>query len=647
MQPQHSFVYRYSLFLIFLLLALFASSTYAATPTDQSKLRLSEVIKKAKILSLAKQDQWLYLNHYRVKPFNGKIESYIDDPDFFIASDGKFSPESELKTTLEIFHTPMAKNSKGDFYRCRYQARYEWLDAQLNLNIPFNISQYCNDFSQWYKALNPGGLTLIYPGSYINSPSSMFGHTLLRIDPPSTQESADLISYAINFGANLGDDTEQDLFFAYRGLAGGYPGQFVVMPYHKKVKEYSKMENRDIWEYKLNLTTEETRRFVLHLWEVSNSNFDYYYIDENCSFRLLEMLDVARQGMHLSRAFPVTAIPNDTVRIIVEKGLVASTKYRASIMNTINHKLTILTPEEHDYVEQLNRDIDFLNNKQFSQLSAAKRHLIIDTAYQIVRQQQVGKGREGSSASQSWQLLIALNKTSHEGDFNSVEITWPQQPDLGHKSTLWSIKLGQLENQNFADFRARLAYHDISDNNLGYLKGAQISFFDLTIRTIENDKLSIENLDIVNILSLSPGNRFFPEWSWKIQAGLQKQPALNKMRSNAIFTEVGAGSTHAFSSNNISYALLLARMEINHRFERNLQAIGGIELGHLWYQKKGIMHLKLRSQHMINTNDHRLTLTISENLALSQNRSLAFSFKRTLTHHLSFNENAVSFHQHF
>ena len=644
---QHHFLYSYHRLFLILSFFLAATNSQAEIQIDSTSTRLNTVIEKAQALSLAQQDEWLYLNHYRIKPLNGKIESYIDDPDFFLAERGKFSPEDELKVTLELFLSPMTKNDKGEFYRCRYQARYEWLDTQLNLGIPFEISQHCRDFSQWYSALNPGGLTLIYPSSYINSPSSMFGHTLLRIDPPAAQNRADLISYAINFGANLGEDSGQDLFFAYRGLAGGYPGQFVVMPYHKKVKEYSKMENRDIWEYKLNLTTEETRRFVLHLWEVNKSNFDYYYIDENCSFRLLEMLDVARPGTHLSRAFPVTAIPNETVRIIADKGLVASTKYRTSVMNLISNKLTTLTSDEQDSVKQLTHDINFLSNRQFLQRPAAKRLLIIDTAYQIVRQQQVGKDREKKAASQSWQLLIALNKTSHEGAFHPVETPWPQRPELGHKSTLWSIKLGELDNKNFADFRARLAYHDITDNNLGYLKGAQISFFDLTIRALENNKLNIENLDIVNILSLSPGNRFFPEWSWKIQAGLQKQPAQHKIRSNAVFAEAGAGSTQEFLPSSISYALLLTRIEINHQFEHNLQAIGGIELGHVWYQTLGVMHLKLSTHHLIDTNDHRLMFNISENISLGQNRSLALSFKRTLTHHLAINESAISFLQHF
>ena len=316
MPPLNTFP-AFLLFLVFLM---------PGAANSSGKTTQTSIIEKAISLGLAENNQWLYLNHYRIKPITGIQESYIDDPNFFISPEGKYSAKKELIASLQVFFNPESRNKKNEYYRCRYQARYDWLNNKLSLNIPFDIDNNCPQFQLWYEAINPGSITLIYPTSYINSPSSMFGHTLLRVDPPANQQHADLVSWAINFGANINNDTEQDIFYAYRGLAGGYPGQFVVMPYHKKVKEYSKIENRDIWEYKLNLSQSETQFMVLHLWEINSSNFDYYYLDENCSFRLLELLDVARPNLHLSRSFPGSAIPNDTVRSIVESNLVESKK---------------------------------------------------------------------------------------------------------------------------------------------------------------------------------------------------------------------------------------------------------------------------------------------------------------------------------
>lgn len=45
---------------------------------------------------------------------------------------------------------------------------------------------------------------LVFPAAYLNSPSSMFGHTLLRIDQADvTSNNTALLSYALNFGAYI------------------------------------------------------------------------------------------------------------------------------------------------------------------------------------------------------------------------------------------------------------------------------------------------------------------------------------------------------------------------------------------------------------------------------------------------------------
>ena len=41
-----------------------------------------------------------------------------------------------------------------------------------------------------------------------------------------------------------------------------------------------------------------------HIWELRDIVFDYYFFDENCSMRLLELLDVARPGHALAGMFP-------------------------------------------------------------------------------------------------------------------------------------------------------------------------------------------------------------------------------------------------------------------------------------------------------------------------------------------------------
>ena len=52
-----------------------------------------------------------------------------------------------------------------------------------------------------------------------------------------------------------------------------------MLPYYEKIKEYSNLENRDIWEYSLEFTPDEVERMLLHLWELKDIYTDYYFFD--------------------------------------------------------------------------------------------------------------------------------------------------------------------------------------------------------------------------------------------------------------------------------------------------------------------------------------------------------------------------------
>lgn len=53
---------------------------------------------------------------------------------------------------------------------------------------------------------------------------------------------------------------------------------------------------------------------IAHAWEIRDRNFDYYFFDENCAYRLLALIDIARPGTDLLGEVSTHAIPSDTVR---------------------------------------------------------------------------------------------------------------------------------------------------------------------------------------------------------------------------------------------------------------------------------------------------------------------------------------------
>lgn len=268
-------------------------------------LLAAPTVPEARLQQLAADPYWIALGHYERGKLGG-WRSYVDDERFFLADNGESHPDAELAATLKALY---ASPSLGDKHaQCVYPARTRWLRQQLQLDdLP---QPQCGEYDNWYRDINPHSAVLVFPAAYLNSPSSMFGHTLLRIDQADvTSNNTALLSYALNFGAYI-EGMDNSILYAWKGLMGGYPGLFALVPYREKLAEYSRLENRDLWEYKLNLTPEETGRMVEHVWELKQVRFDYYFFDENCSFRLLELMEIARPGIEPDRAVPAYRDPH-------------------------------------------------------------------------------------------------------------------------------------------------------------------------------------------------------------------------------------------------------------------------------------------------------------------------------------------------
>ena len=259
------------LFLLFPVLLMGLSLSFSVAAQDQHDY--IEFVKAEAIRqNLADQKTWRALLHYKDDRFSSSgYSSYVDDPAFFYAESGDVDAESELLRTIEeIFSLEREGNEHA---QCRFVYRFKWLDSQLSLDKKKLPQENCTDYSQWRDQVNAHSVSLIFPATALNSPSSMFGHTLLRFDPKDVKEGSDWLSYALNFGANINND-DNSFFFAFRGLAGGYPGVYNMMRYFEKIKEYNRMENRDIWEYRLNYTPAEVDQILAHVWELKDINFD-------------------------------------------------------------------------------------------------------------------------------------------------------------------------------------------------------------------------------------------------------------------------------------------------------------------------------------------------------------------------------------
>ncbi|MDR0191901.1 DUF4105 domain-containing protein [Pseudomonas yamanorum] len=593
-------------------LALFACAPlYAAPHLDDQRLQ-----------QLANDPFWLSLGHYESGKFKG-WRSYVSDKKFFLAPDGAHHPDQELRATVEALYAPASLGEKHA--QCVYPARTRWLKDQLHLtDLP---ALDCKEFKQWFKDVAPHSAVMIFPAAYLNSPSSMFGHTLLRIDQADVQSNnTALLSYAINFGAYI-EGSDNSILYAWKGLMGGYPGLFALVPYQEKLSEYRSLENRDLWEYRLNLTQVETERMVEHVWELKQIQFDYFFFDENCSYRLLELLQVARPSLRLTEQFPLTAIPTDTVKAVKEAGLVEKIDYRPSRERELLERAKPLDSDEQQWVLKISDDQKQLQDPAFKAIAKDRQALIIDAAYRLGRYRANGLERDTERSQRSFELLRAINQNPAP----DLKIERPGLPEDGHESRTWQAGIGTRSDKAFGEYGLRMAYHDLNDNAEGFPLGAQIEILQMKLRQYEGNHWQLQQLDLATIRSLTPRNELLQPWSWQVTGGLERVPGKHDDETLVSHVNGGAGGTWQLRDDMLGFALGTVRVEHNSDFGEAISPAAGFNTGVLWRNPLGNLSLEAKGDFFTN-GEVRRSISLNQQWELSRNLGLRLSAQREYSH---------------
>lgn len=477
---------------------------------------------RAEAFHIAADPEWHALLHYRPRPFGSGITSPVQSPAFFLSPDGRTDPRAELLATLQSFFDADASVRDGEHPQCAFIARYQWLKDVLHFDPVRLPEQPCPRFREWRAALDPAGMTLVFPEAYMNNPASMFGHTLLRVDMGAKGGERDLLAYAINFAAETGRDG--GVAFAWKGILGYYPGFFSIQPYYDMVKTYGDWESRDIWEYELNLSAAQIGLILMHLWELRGVSFLYYFFDENCSYQLLSLLNVARPDLKWMDRFQAPwVIPVDTVRVVVEHaGLVGKVTFRPSAASELRHEAHQLSAREQRLAHALANGEVEPDDPEVQQLSDPARAAVLGVAYDYLRHRFLAHDvSRAESESRSRHILIARSRVDVTGRALPPVQAPPVRPDQGHRTARVALATGWRNDRFFLETRIRPAFHDLMDPQGGYTAGAQIDFLDLAVRIYPQEaEARLHELTVVDIVSLSPRDIFFRPISWKINAGL-------------------------------------------------------------------------------------------------------------------------------
>jgi len=582
---------------------------------------------------------WQILLHYKTDMLGSTI-SLIDDPDFFLASRGKTDPAAELDATLVGLWQEQNSEQPQQHVRCRFPARSQWLIETLNIASESLPPATCSELDETLQQINPRSAMLIFPGNHNNSPASMFGHTLISIQG---EHSSRLLSYAVNYAAHT--DETNGFAYAVKGIFGLYPGYYSLLPYYAKVREYNDLERRDVWEYQLNLTPEETRRMTLHIWELREISSEYYFFDENCSYNLLFLLEAGRPSLNLTDPCRPWVIPIDTVRIIGDAGLVENVDYRPSKATRIQKLARQMDRQETGLAQELIDNQVTAEQILESKLSRQGKIRVLDVASETLEFRYYRQEIERDDyRSDSLSLLKSRSKLGLS-EQAAIDITSPGHPERGHGSNRLALGIGRHDKSWYQELRLRPAYHNLLDDDQGYLPGSQIDFANLVLRYLPDDnRLQLQRFDLIDIVSLSPRHAFYRPVSWKVSTGLL-QFTFDDQNDHLVYRLNPGGGFTWGNSRAMIYGLVETDLLFSGRFDNSFTGGLGGSIGllsnplpvwkvyitgrQIWYEEESL--------------ERALELSIKQNWRVSANISLVLEVSRQYSYDHYFTDSSFLF----
>lgn len=573
--------------ILFLWALLCLQALVIAWPTEDARAALpAEVREAARRDQLHLDPRWLRLGHYKKGAFGYRSE--VDGDSFFVSPHGRTDPKAELLATLDGFFSKerrdLGKGQPALSVRCQFPARWAWLNERLRLAPKLNghdvipahaqpAVEECKEFDEFRERMAARSVTLVFSSFYVNNPSSVFGHTLLRLNKRSEGDAArsdggELLDYGINFAANA--TTENPLLYAILGLAGGFDGVYTALPYYYKVREYADFESRDLWEYDLDLTDTEVEMLVAHLWELGTTHFDYYYLSKNCSYQLLGLLEAAAPRLELSSRVPWWVIPTDTVKAVASHaGLIRRIHYRPSVHTQFLARAQKLDAGEREIFRSLwkTRSIDL---SAVEDPKSAARILDAYVDYLDVNFAQELLAERADITSWKHALLVARSRLPIEDGQESMSPI-ENAPHLSHDSARAFIygANSRLDGRSLG-LSLRFALHDVLDPSVGLPDTAEIDFVRVSVRISDDAHrpVRLEDYSFLGVATYRPIDEFHSSPSWRF--AFSGRRTHDQRCDGCVPFGVGGGvgvtlapwgTEHA-----LAYALAETRVEASERF---------------------------------------------------------------------------------
>ncbi len=498
-----------------------------SAPGQNDEVALN-LVSRAMELNLDRHRTWLKLGHYeKGLPLISQLESAIKSESFFLASNGRHDPTSELQATLRAF-TEAVGEDPNSHAQCLFRGRYVWLNSQLALESSGVLPVTCPEYDSWSLNGTTHSISLVFATGYLGNPASYYGHTLIKMNSSTTTDRTPLEDISINYGAIV-PPNEGSIPYILKGLFGGYSGGFSHTQFYFHDHNYGETQLRDLWEYELNLTQEEVDLVLGHSWEVLGKEYTYYFLNENCAYQMARVLEVV-DGVDLLPAVSIWNMPQSLIRSLNEtrlrdRPLVGRVDYLPSRQSRLYTKFNQLDSEQQNLVREMILNPRLIDSPLLGSLSHSQQLRTLDTLidyYDFVRDDDALSG-DPNNARYNRVLSTRFSLPPGQSDFAE---SIPGAPHEGRNPSL--VQVSAINNQYFGRgsmLTLRPAYYDPLDADPAHIGHAELKMGEITLKMFESSAI-LHRIEVFSVQSVPASHTGLPGDSsntWRLGFRVQQQ----------------------------------------------------------------------------------------------------------------------------
>ena len=484
------------------------------------------LIRQAEAEQLASHPYWVALLHYRSTILGG-VKSEIVSPEFFLSPLGATDPQAELRATLEALAAPPG-DAPDQHARCRFVARYKWLRQSLDWRGVEVPETPCPLYQAYTHRNQIESLSLVYATGYLSNPASFYGHILLKFNTRRSALPSELLDQSLNFGADV-PRNENAVLYVVKGLFGGYEASFTHAQFYTFNHAYAENELRDLWEYELALTAGEIEQIVDHSWELLGKKYTYFFLKENCAYRMAQLLELVVGGPLLpALPWSMPAVVFDRLAALERKGapVVRAVRRLPSRQSRFRERYATLSEEQRSAALAIARGAD-LQDQRYAGLDEGARIPVVDTLLDYYEYRAIAEPDSAEPKAARRSLLreraaLPPRRLSDEGETRAGPAAAPP-----HRGPLpFMLGVGALHNSALGDgmvVRVRPAAYDELSVDAARIPHSRLGMLDIQVVHVA-DRWRLRRLDIVDVQNLNLTETPLPGdggAAWSLRAGLE------------------------------------------------------------------------------------------------------------------------------